>query len=119
MAKIILFPGGQANDINRYKWTNIPLGLQAHYNYLLNKVLEFDKEIIKPPSVTTVIPNYYNQGYCLTLTECLNASGATTSTPSLARTIPRTPCSIDADDATKYLVLPGFRYVREFNGGNP
>jgi hypothetical protein len=119
MANIILFPGGQANDVNRYKWANIPLSLQAHYNYLLNRVLEFDKDIIKPPSVTTGIPNYYNQAYCLTLTECLNASGTSTSTPSLARTIPRTSCTVDADDASRFLVLPGFHYVREFNGSNP
>ena len=118
----ILFPAGSQADTAHFKWINVPFSLQAHYNYLLRKVLDFDRLIIvpAPPPASQAVPNYYNENYCLSLGECgkADAAGVINNT-AFFKTVSNKPCFADLNEGGKYLQLPGFRYTREFASNNP
>ena len=116
----ILFPGASQQDTAHFKWNNVPFSMQAHYNYLLGRVLDFDREIIAPSTPGNSVPNYYNENYCLALRECAGYSNShNLCDTDFLKNFNYGACLIDCNEAVKYLQLPSFRYIREFSGTNP
>lgn len=122
MATIInLFPGAVQNeDHDRFRWRNIPMSLQMHYNYILQIVIDHDKGIF---GIQDKSPNYYNKTLCLALCECKpklntqNAAGNFILKP--LATANSSNCCIDFKEADKYLMLPGFCYKRLLPDDHP
>ncbi|HZH66761.1 MAG TPA: hypothetical protein VEY10_17855 [Flavisolibacter sp.] len=116
---IDLFGVLNEQDKDHYRWNHIPLSLQLQYNYLLRTVIDLDKALI---SDQTTAPNYYNTNFCLALSECgknNNPDGGNDDTLLRRFNVAPAPCLIDFREATKYLKLPGFHYVRQLPDVHP
>lgn len=110
MATIRLFPGATpAEDNSRFKWQHMPLSMQFHYNFLLNKVIKYDQQHLHNGGGLN--PNYYNINFCLALGKCSDRQPSV----GLPENGDKNPCVVDFSEGVNYIQLPGFRYQRSVN----
>lgn len=113
MTTIKLFPNATpAEDKTHFKWQHMPLSMQFHYNYVLNKVIKYDQALLHQPGVAS--PNYYNINYCLALGKCSDKP-AEPPVGRLPENGSRNPCVVDFSEGVNYIQLPGFHYLRNVN----